>query len=292
MTEICTIVTVLRETPEATLRFVAWHLEIGARLHVFLDDPEDSVADRLAAHPNVQVTRCTPDFWRGLGVEPDARFTLRQNAALTEGYRRAGTPWVLAMDGDEFLYLSERSIAEFVAELADVPAVCFLPAEAVRTDDGRQWFRVGVERKQIRQVYGEDARYFAPRGGLVGHSEGKSMTRSGMSGLSLRQHWAVDGEGQAVNGVTVGRAEGAFLLHFFDSGYGNWRRKFEWRTSSWGFARRTVSHFDTPDEGDLQVLYKRLHHLDPERLDALEARGGVVALDLDLDAPRLRVFGA
>lgn len=294
-----TVVTILREPLELTLRFVAWYLELGAaRLDLYFDDPDDPAIELLAGIERVSATRCTPAFWRSLGADPEARFTLRQNLVLTHAYQACDTAWVLNVDADELLWLGDRRLRRFAARQPDeVRAVRFMPAEVVQTDEpeNHTWFRYPMRRRHLSLVYGEDRPLFRHRAGLVGHTEGKSMIRTGLAIAKVRQHWAQDAEGNAIADKVVGKRQNAVLLHFLDNGYDHWRQKAGWRLSASGFSGRVRDVLAGADqnvarEEDFMALYRRLHHFDATRLERLKASGRALCLNLDFDAPRRRVF--
>ena len=296
-----TVVTILREPLEPTLRFVAWYLELGAaRLDLYFDDPDDPAIARLEAEPRVSCTRCTPEFWRGLGLEPDERFTLRQNRVLSHAYAACDTGWVLNVDADEFLWLGPRSLPRFAARQPDeVRAVRVQPAEVVQLDepDGATWFRMPMRRRHLRSIYKDDRALFRLREGMVGHVDGKSMIRTGLMLSAIRQHWAEDADKLPIKDKMVGKRQQAVLLHFLDGGYDHWRSKVEWRAASAGFNGRIRQRLNGQTdeapmtEDDYRELYRRLHCFDAERRDELEASGRFLRLEDDFDAPRRRLFG-
>ncbi len=296
-----TVVAVLREPLQFTLRFVAWYLELGAaRLDLYFDDPNDPAIALLETVDRVSATRCTPEFWRSIGVDPETRFGRRQNRALTHAYKTARTAWVLNVDADELLWLGGSNLRRYAArQPEEVRAVRIQPAEAAQTDapddQNCTWFRVPMRPRHLQLVYGEDQALFRGRAGMVGHTEGKSMIRTGLNVSRVRQHWAVDTEGKPIVDKVVGKRQQALILHFLDNGYEHWRRKVNWRAGSSGFSRRLRQMFadanrTLPNEADYRDLYRRLHHFDEARLERLRATGRMLRLELDFDEPRQRLF--
>ncbi|WP_176805078.1 glycosyltransferase family 2 protein [Paracoccus isoporae] len=300
MTETVQMATVLREPLEQTLRFVSWYCELGVeRIELFFDDPQDPAIELVETRPEVRVHRCTADFWRGIGAQPDMAFVKRQNAALTFAYRGAKADWFLAVDSDEFVYLQGRNFDEFLRSVPDdAPAVRFCTAEHVTTPGhGGNWFRLPLPRAVIRQNGGAAAFYLAPRGGLVGHADGKSLTRTGFDVFRVRQHLVVGRDRKPIDGIFVGPANGAMLLHFVDNGYDRWRAKLAWRRGSWGLPRRASARLDEIDrfpaeeaEREYRALYDLLHQLEPETCEKLEGLGGVIRLDVDTHGQIDRIF--
>lgn len=291
LTATCHVACVLREPLARSLGFVAWYLDLGVdRIELYFDDPADPAIPLLEPLPQVVIHRGTEELWKQLGTSADAPFVKRQNAALSTAYAASDADWFLAVDCDEFVWLADRNIGAFLGAVpADVPAVRFTTAERVQTPGQEgQWFRIPVGRNIIRQNCGEAAFFLAPRGGLVGHADGKSATRTGLPFDRVRQHWVVGADGQPISGLTVGLAEQALLLHFFDDGYDRWRGKLDWRAGAWGFPRRVAEHIislrDLPAdqaETGYRQLYDLLHQVDPETRVRLEGLGAMMRLDLD-----------
>ncbi|WP_449284303.1 glycosyltransferase family 2 protein [Lutimaribacter marinistellae] len=290
---------ILREDLQDTLRFAAWYLDAGAdRLTLYFDDPQDLAIGVLRHNPRIQCIACTSEFWRDLGLDPDTRFTKRQNAALTHAYRQSDTDWFLNVDADEFLHVDGRAIRDFLDDIPeDAVSVRIETAEGVGTthDHPRRVFRLPMERDAARRVYGEDAGLFGPRRkGLVGHAAGKSAIRGGQGDLSLRQHWPVRGKEIPPEHV-AGRESGAYLLHMIGLDYGPWRAKVDWRVASRGFiaslTQRVAEALEREDpEPELRDLHQRLHRMDAAALERLAAENALLELSLDLDAGVQRHF--
>lgn len=293
----CTVVCVLNEPLLLTLRFVAWYLELGAaKIVLYFDDPEDPAIPILEREVGVECIRCTAQFWHSLGIAPEARFTKRQMAALTHGYSVASTPWFLAVDADELVYFERNTLHEFAAAIpGEILAFRFATAEAVEFNSGGQYFRVPMSREAVRRVYGEKAALFLPRKGLVGHADGKSLTRTALQIQKVRPHWIVGADGNPIRGPDSFSSDGSWLLHYFDSGYENWRRKLSWRLRSWSFATPLVPYFeqdsDLDQEPRFRSLYENLHRLEPDVLQRLIEEGGCLLLDIDSYAASVRRFG-
>ncbi len=282
-----TVVAVVREPLDLTLRFVGWYLKLGAsKIRLYFDNPDDEALSALAEIPIVECIRCSPDFWKAVGVGPSDRYTKRQMAALTHGYRETTTTWFLAVDADELVFLKAHSLGGFAQLVAaDVLAVRFPTAEAVKCKQRGSFFRLQISRQSVRRVYGERADAFLPRGGLIGHADGKSMTRSGLSISKVRPHWVLDEGGEPVVATMLPASEGNLLLHFFDNGYAEWRRKLEWRLRSWSFSTGLERMFslaaEQEGEDGYRKLYDLLHTLTDNDLERLAKEGGCVRLDVD-----------
>lgn len=304
-----TLVSVVREPLPHLLRFITWHRHQGVgRFLLYFDDPADPAIAALAGVADVTCVPCTPTFWQSLNKTPEDRFTKRQCAALTHGYRQVQDGWVAVCDGDEMFHAETGALQSVVAQVPEgVAAVRILPAEVIQTDidDDLVRFRTPIPRPAIESVYGEAGFLVRRNTGMVGHKQGKSITRAGQTIKVMRQHWAQDGENQMLPEIVVGREAGAFLLHFFDRGYASWRAKFEWRMGAWGFpapiAERLQPLYEALQSGGaaaeaaevtLQEQYRALHHFEAAKIAALEAAGclyhrpkaGFASIDADLAA--------
>lgn len=286
-----TVGTVVRESVQRTLEFVAWYLEARAsRIVIYFDDPDDPSIPLLAGQPRVETVRCTPEFWASLRLSQDVRFTKRQNAALTHGYRNAGTEWYLAVDGDEFVYLPDNDLQRFAGGIDPaVRSVRFATAEAIGQMNGDAYFRIPTSGTVLRKVYGKEAaRLLRGRSGLAGHAIGKSMTRTGLPVSGLRQHFANDKDGQPINDLVVGPSSEVALLHYFATSFENWSEKVTWRRKAWGFDQKVAGKIESSLEqdpvGGLRSIYDQMHVLDAAGLQTLREEGGALVLAVDREA--------
>jgi hypothetical protein len=278
-----TVATIAREPLPVLERFLRWHLAQGAeRIILFLDDPEDPAQGPLSGDPRIEVRCCTPAFWDGLGLSPDARFTRRQRAVMTMAYRDVSDGWVLILDADELMWMRGRSLPDALSTLPQgTDTLRVSSAEQVTLADGGEAFRMPIERREVDRIYGADAPLFRPRFGLVGHPEGKSFHRAGLSDIRLKLHWAVTEAGEKIEGPLWGADDQAHLLHYFAPGYDRWRSKMEWRAGAHGFAGplkerlAEIAAMDEPETG-YRALYDRLHALSAQEEAALEAAGGLL----------------
>jgi hypothetical protein len=293
-----TIVTVAKEPLKILLRFVAWHRERGAdHIRIYLDDPDDPAIPALEPLDFVTLVRCTPNFWTSVGIEPDTRFTRRQNAALTHGYRATQAGWVGVIDADELFYSQSRPLNEVMADMPpEIRGVRFATAEIVHSDAPGQHFRTAMNKIQCHALYGEVAGLVKRNGGLVGHTEGKSITRAGLKISQIRQHFAVQHDGQTITDRIVGHDEGCFVLHLIDAGYDSWRAKLDWRMSAWGFNARMLAGLrelqggkDDPEQA-FRRLYNALHVFSAGQIAQLQGFGTDVLVPDDLMGPARRMF--
>jgi hypothetical protein len=280
------VVAAIVNEPLAVLeRFVRWYLAQGAtRVDLYFDDPAHGEIARLAALPRVSATPCTPEFWRSIGLSPEARFTRRQNAVLTHAYHALADGWLLNVDADELMYVAGTTLADWLATRDDAQTIRVATAEHVLGGGYEQIFRLPIPRAAVNAVYGDEADLFRRRFGLIGHADGKSFHRAGRADLHLRQHWSEDASGEEVTGARLGASDGIYLLHYIAQDYAIWRSKLEWRLGSHGFPEpikarlRELQAQGGDIEAGYRALFDLLHGVDAVQLAALEALGGILRL--------------
>jgi hypothetical protein len=263
---------VVRE-PEAVIRrFIAWYRSIGAaRILLFLDDPGDPCLPRLERMGDVDVVRCTPEFWAGLGASPETPFNERQNLALTHGYRSVATEWVLSVDADELLSLETGSIDTFLAsQRPGLRTVLIEPVERVviQGHPDRLVFRRGMQPKYLPAYEDERIRTtMRMRRGMMGHRGGKSFIRAGDGRLQLNPHFPRIGDAAVIE-HRVRVEDGAMLLHFLASDFDDWCRKLPDRlknSSLAGLKPVIAEAFDAEDRTALRRLFDLLFTCEPRR---------------------------
>lgn len=290
---------ILNESLEATLRFVAWYLDLGAKdITLLFDNPKDPAINVLQGVERVRCIACTDAFWSALGKGNEARFAKRQNAAMTWLYRQYDTGWFLNVDADEYLYCGNGGVTDLIARAdAESLSIRVETAEALVVEGASGLYRAPMKRAARRAVYGADVGLFRPRRvGLVGHAEGKSLTRCGVENLYLRQHWP-QRRGQGRMPETIVRAcDGVYLLHEIGLDYETWRQKLNWRVGASGFAKGLALQLQEVLEGDdpepcLRGLYQKLHCADKALCGGLREHNALLELELDLDRRVARHFG-
>lgn len=286
------VVAVVKEPEHILRRFVGWYLAQGAsRITLYFDDPSDPSLPLLSGLPKVDAVACTPDFWRGIGEDPETRFTARQNSALTHGYHQDGADWVLVVDADELLW-REGGLPDLLAAQPDgTRSLMVPPAEYALSEGEGATFRLPIPRRVVNEIYGDLADIFRRRLGLIGHAIGKAVHRAGQPDIRLRQHWAVEADGATVPYATATAADGAYLLHYLSPDYASWRAKLDWRLSSSGYhvgIHALVEKLRT-EESDPEAAYLRLfdtmHRLDRPLHDRLRAAGGLLELPAGFAPP-------
>ncbi|KIN63383.1 Glycosyl transferase family 2 [Sulfitobacter noctilucicola] len=284
-----TVGAILREPLVDTLRFVDWYQEQGAdQVILCFDDTDDPAIEALAHREGVRCIPCTHKFWRQIGINPGARFTKRQNAAMQFVYDRSPVGWFLNVDGDEFVHLEGRNLKEEVSrQPKDVNAFIIRPVERIRCPHSPDYlqFRMPMPRWRCKAIYGDFSQAMRKRQGLAGHWYGKSVTRTGLIKHTMRQHFMQTPEGDHLTDVTLGPEQGAYLLHFVDQGFEAWRSKLEWRLSSRGFRPEMAAFINAAlvsaePEKALRAIHDALFVFDAPRISKLEEAGASFRVDL------------
>lgn len=232
-------VSLMRERPGTIRRFVDYYRSAGAReILIFLDCPVPGLA---VERPAVVVV-CDEAFWAVRGGRPEV-LEHRQRAVYLAGLERCGTPWLLVVDADEFVF-GDRPIPVFLDRIPEgVGAVSVPTAEAVWGPGDRfgepfasTYFRtawpVGNASRLLRRlVFGRASGQM--RNGLTGHGRGKEFVRLGRGIDTIGNHrsWR-GGEEVTVPAARIGRAfEGMYVGHFDGLDLTRWERKWWMRTS-------------------------------------------------------------
>ena len=290
------IFSLLRQSPEQTRAFVAYHLRLGIdHIRLYFDDPDDPALPGLAAHPQISAVACDAGFWQRLGAPADQQFD-RQRAVRRDAQATLagmGIDWNLYLDADELVW-GDAHLA-----LAEAPAGCRLvrlePAEAV-TDEGmdegvfaprwfKRWPRTPGEIAAARAEYAGLQRL--SRVGFFGHCEGKSLVRSDADLTWLSPH-TPRGTRSDLADIT---AEAALVLHFDCMGFAAWQAKIERRV--YGPVRyagrkgrraeqamivaRLMRH---GQQDELRALFEDWYLFDAARLARLQAAGLMMRADI------------
>ncbi|WP_157764487.1 glycosyltransferase family 2 protein [Rhodobacter sp. CZR27] len=277
---------------DQVLAFVAHHLDLGAaHVWLFLDDPEDEAADLLAARPEVTVTHCSLEWWRGtLGRRPP-KHQNRQTCNMNRVYAETSLPWLAHLDVDEFL-LPAVPLPEVLASTpSDQPILRAPPWEALHdpdlTDDiftARQ-FRAAMPGPGHA---GNRSIAFGPHApllpdGVLSHSAGKCLFRTGLSRFQPRLHGAFRA-GERVSGVPFD--ERLALLHFHAEDRARWLRQLPFRLSRGAYQFNPALQAALQAAGPEEILafYDRIQNPDAATRAALSARGLLRSATLDLRA--------
>ena len=285
-------VSFVKDTPENVRRFVSYHLGLGARrMQIFFDDPLDPCIEMLAGLEQVTTVACSPEFWlEHLGSSEIALHGVRQNTATTLGYARATEDWVLNLDADEFLHLGAVPVTTFLSEVPPgVNVIRFRPAESVFVDDpqGREHFRLPIDRKSVTEVHGDFGVNTKRRLGFFGHLDGKSLIRSGLEGVRLRQHWPEDESRQVLLDLDFQALPDMCILHQNAETFEMWRGKLDFRLSTNsipGMLRGVLrSLLVEGDEAGIRDVYDKIFSLSEDALTKMQDRNLLFALERPLN---------
>jgi hypothetical protein len=228
------IVATVKADAPTILRFVAYHLELGAhRIYIYLDAPCPQAQHALQHHPQTRVIRTDDGYWdrHNNGNRP-AMHQPRQTFNATRAYKRAEeVDWLMHMDVDEFL-VSKGWIASHLAALPPgVQCARARPMELLAGSDPqigaafKAFIPAGKQREQIvASLYPTYAEYL--KGGFLSHIAGKIFVRTGIKGLKFRIHNAfLEGETNP-NHIEMPEID---LAHFHATDWDTWHAHFAYR---------------------------------------------------------------
>ncbi|KIN72976.1 glycosyltransferase family 2 protein [Sulfitobacter guttiformis] len=191
------IVATVKADAPTILRFVAYHLELGAhRIFIYLDAPCPEAQEALRAHPRCRAVLCDEGYWNrhNNGTRP-AMHQPRQTINATRAYNRADgeVDWLMHMDVDEFL-VAEGNVASCLSALpSNIKCARARPMELLAGGDPqtgaafKTFIPAGKEREQIVSVlYPTFGQHL--KGGFLSHIAGKIFVRTGVKGLKFRIH--------------------------------------------------------------------------------------------------------
>jgi Glycosyl transferase family 2 len=315
------LVATLREPLEKLIHFVNYHLNVGIdHLYLFFDDPDDPAANKMT-DPRVTSTRCSSGYWKeqlqrlSHGdlqsirercpelykhfmidlVQPRVTIETRQqiNVAVALRYaKRHDLDWIFHVDGDELVYVPERSLKQ---ELAKVPPstdfLVFGTLEAVpeREVYRNEFLEATLFRDVVRlqlplpmsmhtRCANSLAKVHAFVGKLAGcrnaffngeyfrgHIIGKSIVRTSSDSLELGMHLPYSNKPLTLRISNTGR-----ILHYdcvtFEAWLEKWKRRFD------GTAKASVMRKNRIQQGndflklhragnveELKKLYRELY---------------------------------
>lgn len=204
------VVMTAKEPAQLVLANVGWHLGTGAsEVHVYLDDPDDPVADLLADVPGAIATRCDEAHWRATAPmkrRPDSH-RRRQGLNAGQAMARAGTDWLVHLDADEFLW-QDRPLGEEMAVVRELdcelhfavherlfprgaPVPSIFSGQFRSSTKGLNRRSDGVDNDAV--IFGELAPVL--HNGLLAHSAGKHAAPTG-SDFRPGLHWSFRGKGR------------------------------------------------------------------------------------------------
>ena len=283
------IVSFVKDSPKNIRQFVSYHLGIGVHhMYLFFDDPNDKSAQMLSHLDRVTVFRCDEEFWMKIGDRAKFnRHGVRQNKATTFGYTIAEGDWVLNLDSDEYLHAQMSDLLDNIAD--DKLAVRLRPAEKVYLNGemGRMFFRLPMEKRDVRQVHGKFAPNFVRRSGFFGHMDGKTFTRNNLEGVFLKAHSSHWPDGSTLDFVNITASGDCCILHCNAEDFEGWRKKLTFRlgTSSMpGPLRDMCREFvDSGDLVNLRTVYESIFYLTNEQRLKMDELGALFELELALD---------
>ncbi|MCA1335349.1 glycosyltransferase family 2 protein [Pseudooceanicola marinus] len=291
MSDSWAVVATAKAPVEEVLSFAAWHLELGvARLHIYLDDPQDPVYPILKAHPKIRAVQCDDRYWRRVARNgcPD-KHQMRQTLNASHCYNAKNRhDWLAHIDVDEFL-LPDRPVTEILAALP--PAVLsarMRPMEVLARPEGPdaegpvhlRAFSLALAQRhaETERVYPEFGAYL--NGGMLSHVAGKLFVRKGLPDVRFRIHRVLSA-GEADPGQQ--ELPEIPVAHFHATSWSDWQSHYRFRLDR-GAYRAELKPSRRADAGSVN-----LHSL----LSTLEDSEGETGLrrffdEVCADTPALR----
>lgn len=306
------IVSTIKAPEDDILNFAAYHLLRGAhRIYIYLDAPEQTVFDRLKAHPKIRVVTCDEAWWAKRNGRPDKHQT-RQFINARHAYnRRPEVDWLAHIDVDEFLWPA-RPIAE---QLAALPEICLCarvrPVEALAPAPGDtgpettfKAFHLGAEarRRASEAVFPTYGRYLS--GGFLSHVAGKLFYRTGVDGLQAKIHNITVNGAQNPGESALTETE---LCHLHAQSWEDWQRTYRYRMTKGSYRPELKAQVNRDNGGlSLHQLFTMIEERDgpaglrafhdevcvahPAVCDRLAAEGLLRRYDLNLKRARTERF--
>ncbi|MBT3139810.1 glycosyltransferase family 2 protein [Phaeobacter gallaeciensis] len=299
------LVATIKAPTAEVLRFVAYHLELGAhRLHIYLDAPDAATYAPLKANPKVRVTQCDARYWKNR-KRPE-KHQVRQTVNATRTYRRqAETAWLAHIDVDEFLW-PQTTVADALSALPPhINCARLRPREALPGDNElfKDCVPSGPERDKItQQIYPTFGAYV--KGGFMSHVAGKLFVRTGLPDIEFRIHNAFQ-NGQTNPGHQT--LDTMALCHAHAQTWDAWIAAYRFRLAQ-GSYRSELAPNKSRTEGGLTMhellsviedesgqsglkrFYDELNAVDPVVRQNLQNRGMLHACPLHLDRAMRKHF--
>ncbi len=188
-------VTTIKASPEETVRFVSYHLNLGVdHMVLFFDDPQDASISLVEKHPQVTCIRCDAQHWSGVDEAKRNSVIRRQGQNGMRALKMAreqGADWLLHMDTDELIYAKNGLKVVFEAAPPEKDTIVFRSREAVPEKIERglpfvssRFFRALPRRRKDWQRRFEIAarlgceKYFLDGRYFRGHQVGKAAVRT------------------------------------------------------------------------------------------------------------------
>ena len=271
------VVATIKAPTEDVLRFVAYHLDLGAEdVTVYLDDCNEDTAKALSQNPKAHAVLTDEEHWQNtLGRRPK-KHQVRQVRNASRYYRRAkDLDWVAHIDVDEFL-CPARPISDILADFpSGVSVIQVRPAESLCTDglddlDPNVTYcksrlpggPIGKELEhQIYPTYGGIL-----KSGFVNHVAGKIFVRTGLKDVKFGIHRAFENKETELKAQVTEEIE---LCHKHIESWDKWLKIMDFRLSRGSYREELEQNID-PVSGRIQrhALFKSLTDGGTENLRA------------------------
>ncbi len=227
------VVATVKSDAPTILRFVAYHLELGAhRVHIYLDAPCPQAQTALRDHPKCRVKRCDDGYWKRRNGKRPETHQARQTFNATHAYRNAtDIGWLMHLDVDEFL-VPRIPVADQLAALpVTVQTARVRPMEILAGGDPqtgaafKRFIPAGPDREEtVAALYPEFGQHL--KGGFLSHIAGKIFVRTGIKGLKFRIHNAFLDDRMNPGPADLDQID---LAHFHALDWDSWQAHYTYR---------------------------------------------------------------
>lgn len=285
-------------------RWAAHYLDLGAAgLHLYLDDPDRERDPLLEAHPKITVRRCNAAHWAQFAKGRPEMHQRRQAYNATHALRSCDHHFLGHFDIDEFL-ISRAPVARALSFVPqDAASARARPVELLASDDSgphhfkRTHQQVGMPKTVLEELYPNFGPYLS--GGFLSHTTGKIFARVGVPDTELDIHHLKYKGQPASNRAELPRMT---VAHMHAPSFESFSNHVAFRLDKGAYQKRrgpeAMALFDVlsyliehEGEAGLRTFFDEVCTARPDLLRALEGRGMLVSLDLDLDRKVAAVFG-
>ena len=296
------IVSTIKAPAADILRFVAYHLDLGAaRITICLDDDTPDAFDALNVHPNCVAIQTDRPYWLETCGYVPKKHQVRQMQNASRVYAEAtDLDWLAHIDVDEFLCPTDTPVSDALDTIPPAsPCARMSPCESLCTED-----HLGLDPaitfckarpKDAPANKAREAEIYPTFGGMfkdgfISHTAGKLFVRTGRDKVQFGIHRAFDlkpdGSKLDLPDVALDQVE---LCHRHVESWEKWLRIMEFRLTRGSYREELGKNIDpasgrvsrhvmfksllASDETDLRAFFEEVCLATPELLSRLEHHG-------------------
>lgn len=237
------IVSTIKAPVEEILRFVAYHLDLGAaQITICLDDDNPHAKSVLDAHPKCRAIRTDRAYWKETCGYVPKKHQVRQALSASRIYNETqDLDWLAHIDVDEFITPKTTLQNELSQVPESVGKAHLTPCESLCVEDFTNLDPVATYckarpkpgqggRDLEAELYPNFGGYF--KDGFISHTAGKNLVRVGRAKVHFGIHRAFDvvGDGERVE-IPAGDTPAIELCHRHVESWEKWLDIMEFRMS-------------------------------------------------------------